>query len=73
MSTRTLKNQQRTTIVNYATGDLDGVIKELEVEELIGEDSGWIVFKHIQMSYAEYMEKKLPQAIEHGIYDKDVV
>ena len=69
ISTRTFKKQQGMTIFNYAAGDLNVVINELEVEELIDEDSLWTVFKQIQMSYAEYMEKKLPQAIEQGIYD----
>ena len=29
------------------------------------------MFKHISQSYAEYMEKKLPEAIERAIYDSD--
>ena len=73
MSTRTLKTQQGMTIFNHATGDLNVIINELEVEDLIAEESGWGVFKDIQTSYAEYMERKLPQAIEQGIYDKDLV
>ena len=67
MSTRTLKTQQGMTIFNHATGDLNVIINKLEVEDLIGDDSGWGVFKHVQKSCAEYMERKLPQAIEQGI------
>ena len=57
MSTRTMKTQQGMTIFILATGDLNVIINELEVEDFISEDSGWGVFKRIQMSYAEYMEK----------------
>ena len=72
MSTRTLKTQPGMTISNHATGDLNVITNEFEVGDLIAEDSSWAVFKHIQSSDAEYMEKQLPQAIEQGIYDKDV-
>ena len=71
-TTRTLKTQAGMTILNSSSGDLKIIINELEIEELCADTSGEIVFKHIQASYAEYMEKKLPQAIELGIYDKDV-
>jgi hypothetical protein len=60
------------TIFNHATGDLKLVINELELHELCSEDSGSLVSKHIYEAYEEYMEKKLPQSIESGIYDKDV-
>ena len=55
------------TICSHATGELNVIINEFEVEELIAEDSGWTVFKHIQSSYAESLEKKLSQAIEQGL------
>ena len=71
-TTRTLKAQQGMTILHYSTGDLKIVINELDIAELTSEDSGNGVLKHIQTSYAEYMEKKLPQAIENGIYDQDL-
>jgi len=60
------------TILGFANGDLKLIINELEIENLTADDSGQQVLKHILASYAEYMEKKLPQAIENGIYDKDV-
>jgi hypothetical protein len=71
-TTRTLKTQAGMTILNFASGDLKTVINELEIDELTQDDSGNIVPKHITASYSEYMEKKLPQAIELGIFDKDV-
>ena len=59
------------TILNYASGDLKGIINELEVSELTSDQSGDITFKHVQAAYREYTEKKLPQAIEQAIFDKD--
>ena len=61
------------TILHYAHGDLRTVINELEIEELTSDDSGTKVLKLTQGTYAEYMENQLPQAIENGICDKDVV
>ena len=72
LTTRTLKAQQGMTIFNHATGDLQLIINELDIGELCAEDSGQLVFKHIQSSFAEYAEKKLFQSIENSIYDKDV-
>ena len=40
MTTRTFKTQQGMTIFNFATGDLNVIINELEIEELTGDDSG---------------------------------
>ena len=71
-TTRTLKTQQGMTILHYSTGDLKQVINELDVDELTSPTSGDTVYKHIYNAYNEYLEKKLPQAIEQGIYDKDV-
>ena len=72
ITTRTLKAQQGMTIFNHATGDLNLIINELETDVLFAEDSGEVVYKHIQTSFAEYAEKKLPQSIENCIYDKNV-
>ena len=44
----------------------------LRSKNLTSVDSGDVVYKNLYSSYFEYTEKKLPQAIEHGIYDKDV-
>ena len=70
-TTRTLKTQRGMIILNFATGDLKLIVNELEVEHLTSEDSGDIVLKHVQSSFAEYQEKKMPNAIEAAIYDKD--
>mgnify|MGYP003323956860 CR=1 FL=1 len=71
-TTRTLKTQHGLVILQSATGDLKEIINELEIEELTSDTSGMTVLKHIQQSYFEYLEKKLPQTIEAGIYDKNV-
>ena len=63
-TTRTLKTQAGMTILNFATGDLKLIINELEIDDLTADDSGQVVYKHITASYAEFIEKKLPQAIE---------
>jgi hypothetical protein len=60
------------TIFNHATGDLNLIINELDISALCAEDSGEEVYKHIQSSFAEYAEKKLPQSIENCLFDKDV-
>ena len=71
-TTRILKTQRGMTILHYSSGDLRTVIDELTVSQLTAEDSGEQVMKHVQAQYAEYLEKKLPQAIEQGLYDKEV-
>ena len=68
-TTRTLKNQQGMVIMNYAQGDLRVIINELEIEDLTDEDGGQKVLKHVEKSYSEYKERKLPQAIEDAIFD----
>ena len=72
MTTRTLKSQAGMTILNFANGDLKLIINELDLEDLCSDDSGTVVLKHIVQSYSEFIDKKLPQAIEAGIYDKDI-
>ena len=68
-TTRTLRTQQGMIIMHYSAGDLRAVIDELEIEDLTGEDGGTTVLKHIEQSYAEYKERKLPQAIEDSLFD----
>ena len=72
MTTRTLKSQAGMTILNFAQGDLKIIINELEIEELCAEDSGKVVLNHIVSSYSEFIEKKLPAAIESCFFDKDL-
>ena len=72
MTTRTLKSQAGMTILNFAQGDLKIIINELEIEEFCDDDSGNVVLKHIIHSYSEFVEKKLPAAIESCFFDKDL-
>ena len=67
------RTQRGITVLHYATGGLKVIVNELEVEELAAEDSGDAVCKHVCSSFVVYTEKKLPQAIENGNYDKDVM
>ena len=52
------------TILHYASDDLKVIINELDIEQLTAEDSGETVLKHVQATYAEHLEKKLPGAID---------
>ena len=71
-TTRTLKTQQGLIMLQNSSGDLKLLINELDIEDLTAEDSGEKVLKHIQSAYAEYLEKKLPQAIEACFYDSNI-
>ena len=72
MSTRTMKTQPGMPIFNHATGDLNVIINELEVEDLISEDSGWGVFEHIQkrnegmLQYCIRRDKLFKQLTKEG-------
>ena len=68
-TTRTQKTQAGMTILHYAHGDLKLVINELDIEDLTAEDSGERVFKHVQRSYEEYVDRKLPKALERALFD----
>ena len=59
-------------MLQNSAGDFKTLINELEIEDLTREDSGDFVLKHIQKAYAEYLEKKLPQAIEACLYDSSI-
>ena len=65
-TTRTLGTQHGMTIMHYAGGDLKTIINELSIEDLTDRESGQIVVKHIQSSFREYTEHKLPKAIERA-------
>ena len=72
ITTKTLKSQRAVVIMHHATGDLRKVIDTLDLEALTAEDSGDRVVKLISSEYNEYLVKKLPAAIEAGIYDSSV-
>ena len=66
-----MKTQRGMTILHHSHGDLKLLVNELDIDILTAEDSGQVVFDHIKTSYSEYLEKKLPKAIEQGLYDHD--
>ena len=72
-TSRTLKAQQGMIILQHATGDLRVIINEIDIDTLTSASSGELVLKHIQLQYAEYLEKKLPSAIEQGLFGHDLV
>ncbi len=63
-TTRTLKTQRGMTILHYSHGDLKLLINELSVDQLTAEDGGMTVRKHVHNNYVEYLEKKLPKAMD---------
>ena len=67
-TTKTLKTQRGMVILHYANGDLKVIINELEIEVLAAEDSGEQVLEHIQKNYFEYIDRKMPKAIEAALY-----
>jgi len=68
-TTRTQKTQAGMTILHYAYGDLKILINELDIDELTSATSGETVFKHVLNTYKEYLQKKLPKAMEQAIFD----
>ncbi len=69
-TTRTATKQQGLTIMSYSTKDLRVIINELDIEQLTDEGSGDCVPKPVQNSYQEYMERKLPKALEEAVFKK---
>ena len=68
-TTRTLKTQRGMTILHYSSGDLKTLINELSVDDLTSDESGLLVRKHVYNNYLEYLDKKLPKAMEKAIYE----
>ena len=68
-TTRTLKNQRGMTLLTYAQGDLKLLINELDIDTLTSESSGQTVFDHVKANYLEYLDKKMPKAIERLLFD----
>ncbi len=68
-TTRTQRTQAGMTILHYAYGDLKILINELDIDELTSATSGETVFKHVLNTYKEYLQKKLPKAMEQAIFD----
>ncbi len=62
-TTRTLKN-----LLNYASENLKLLIDELDINTLTSDDSGQIVLDHVKTNYAEYLDKKMPKAIERLLF-----
>ena len=70
-TTRTLKTQRGMTILQYAQGDLKLIVNELDISILTSEISGEKCLTHIKESYAEYLDKKLPKAIERALFARE--
>ena len=68
ITTRTLDKQRGMTILQYSQGDLKHLIDSLDIVELTATDGGQRVFDHIKESFAEYLERKLPKAIEKALF-----
>ena len=58
------------TILHYAAGDLKTLINELDVNQLTSPSNGQIVVKHITDSFKDYIEHKLPKAIERALFQQ---
>ena len=67
-TTRTLKTQRGMTILHYAAGDLKLIINELDVDTLTSEQGGQSVYDHVKDAYSEYLDKKLPKAMERALF-----
>ena len=59
------------TILQYAQGDLKLIVNELDITALTSETSGEKCLIHIKESYAEYLDKKLPKAMERALFAKE--
>ena len=59
------------TILQYATGDLKVIVNELDIVTLTEAQGGQIVRDHIRDAYSEYLEKKLPKAMERALFHAD--
>jgi len=59
------------TILHYAGGDLKLIINELDVETLTHEQGGERVKEHVLDSFKEYLDKKLPKAMERALFSND--
>ena len=59
------------TILHYAAGDLKLIINELEVDELTDELSGEKVLAHVRSSDREFVDKRLPKAMEKALFEPD--
>ena len=67
-TTRSQKSQRGMTILHYAGGDLKLIIHELEISELTQDDGGKKVLEYVRSSFAAYVDKKLPRAIENALF-----
>ena len=67
-TTRTIKEQRGLVILHYALGDLKVLGNELDILELTAEDGGQKVRNLIATQYAEYIDRKLPKALERALF-----
>ncbi len=70
-TTRTLRSQRGMTILHHSSGDLKLVINELDIAVLTAEDGGQKVWDNIGATYQQYLEKKLPKAMERVLFSAE--
>ena len=58
-------------IMQHATKDLRLIIDEFDSDTLTSEDSDKKVAAHIRESYQEYLDKRLPKAMEKAIFSPE--
>ena len=66
-----VEKQRGMIILNYAQGDLRLIINELDISVLTSEDGDRRVLDHVRESYQEYLEKRLPKAMERAIFSPE--
>ena len=70
-TTRTQKTQVGMTILQYATGDLRTIINGFDIDQLTGEGSGKLILDLITEEFREYLDKKLPIALERALFSHE--
>ena len=70
-TTRTLPKQRGMIILQFSHGDLKLVVNELDIDKLTHDDSGQLVYDHIKSTFLEYLEKRLPKAMERALFQPD--
>ena len=58
--------------MQYSTGTLRELIDDLDIDQLLDENSGKIVMDHILAEYQQFADQyKLPTRIEECLYESD--
>ena len=71
-TTQTIKSQRGYLIMQYSTGTLRELIDDLDIDQLLHENSGKIVLDYILAEYQEFVDQyKLPTRIEECLYESD--